>query len=143
MERLKHRGETRTDCPACLALDGALWRLHGALLCVGGCGHLTAADLLRDIALLEGACASARRKAARQLTAVAAAILAAEGPEPEPTKVEADGPLVDAVEMARLLAVPVSKVRSDQRQGRIPFVPVGRYRKFDPAAVLAAYQKSA
>jgi excisionase family DNA binding protein len=47
-------------------------------------------------------------------------------------------PLLDAKEMARLLGVHESWVRTEQRAGRIPFVQVGRYVRFDPAEVQAA-----
>ena len=44
-------------------------------------------------------------------------------------------PLVDAEEMARLLDVHPSWVRTEQRAGRIPFVKVGRYVRFRPSEV--------
>lgn len=47
-------------------------------------------------------------------------------------------PLVDAKEMARLLNCHESWVRSAARQGRIPFVAVGRYPRFRAADVQAA-----
>jgi predicted DNA-binding transcriptional regulator AlpA len=72
--KLHHRGKTRYGCPACLALDEALLRLHSSQLCMSGKGHLTAADLLRDISQLKGACAATRRAAIAQLTVTAAAI---------------------------------------------------------------------
>jgi excisionase family DNA binding protein len=44
-------------------------------------------------------------------------------------------PLLDAKEMARLLSVHESWVRTEQRAGRIPFVKVGRYVRFRPSEV--------
>jgi hypothetical protein len=50
-------------------------------------------------------------------------------------------PLVDAKEMARRLGVCESWVRTEQRAGRIPFIPVGRYVRFRPSEVLCALQE--
>jgi excisionase family DNA binding protein len=47
-------------------------------------------------------------------------------------------PLLDAKEMAALLKVHESLVRSKARRGEIPFVAVGRYMRFKPADVQAA-----
>ena len=47
-------------------------------------------------------------------------------------------PLIDAKEMAELLKCHESWVRSAARQGKIPFVAVGRYMRFKPADVQAA-----
>ncbi len=44
-------------------------------------------------------------------------------------------PLLNAKEMARLLSVHESWVRTEQRAGRIPFVKVGRYVRFQPSEV--------
>jgi hypothetical protein len=143
MMKLEHRGEIRNECAACLALERALACIYRVAQCLSGTGHVSAADLLRDIDLLRGACAAARRQAAAQLTAVAAAILAAEEPEPEPKAIPNNEQLLDAPAMAARLGVPVSKVRSDQRLGKIPAVMVGRWVRFRPAEVLAAYQKVA
>jgi excisionase family DNA binding protein len=49
-------------------------------------------------------------------------------------------PFADAKEMARLLRVHESWVRSEQRHGRIPFVRVGRYVRFRPADVERALE---
>ena len=48
------------------------------------------------------------------------------------------GLLIDARDMARRLNVHESWVRTEQRAGRIPFVQVGRYVRFNPAQVQAA-----
>jgi excisionase family DNA binding protein len=45
--------------------------------------------------------------------------------------------LLDAVAVAELLAVPVSWVRQETRAGRMPAVPLGRYRRYRRSAVLA------
>jgi excisionase family DNA binding protein len=45
--------------------------------------------------------------------------------------------LLDAAEVAELLAVPVSWVRAETRAGRIPHLELGRYRRYDREAVLA------
>ena len=45
--------------------------------------------------------------------------------------------LLTAVEVAELLAVPVSWVRESTRSGAIPCVELGRYRRYREAAVLA------
>ena len=45
--------------------------------------------------------------------------------------------LLDAVEVAELLHVPVSWVRESTRSGAIPHIELGRYRRYDRAAVLA------
>jgi excisionase family DNA binding protein len=49
-----------------------------------------------------------------------------------------NGTLVDAVEMAKLLDVPTSWVRSAARSGRIPSQKIGRYIRFAPGDVAAA-----
>jgi excisionase family DNA binding protein len=45
--------------------------------------------------------------------------------------------LLDAAEVAELLHVPVSWVRAETRAGRIPHLELGRYKRYDRAAVLA------
>lgn len=55
---------------------------------------------------------------------------------------ETNAELVDANEMARRLQCPESWVLSAARQGRIPVVKIGRYPRFDPAAVIAARKQS-
>jgi excisionase family DNA binding protein len=44
--------------------------------------------------------------------------------------------LLDAAEVAAMLNVPVSWVRQETLAGRIPFVPLGRHRRYDRAKVL-------
>jgi excisionase family DNA binding protein len=61
--------------------------------------------------------------------------------KPDSLEPKATEPLVDAPEMAKLLNVPESWVRTEQRAGRIPFVPVGRYIRFCPSEVLSALKK--
>jgi len=46
--------------------------------------------------------------------------------------------LVDSKTMAEALAVPVGWVEERARQGQIPSVVVGKYRRFEPGAVIAA-----
>jgi excisionase family DNA binding protein len=45
--------------------------------------------------------------------------------------------LLTAEEVAELLNVPVSWVRESTRSGAIPHIELGRYRRYDRAAVLA------
>jgi excisionase family DNA binding protein len=45
--------------------------------------------------------------------------------------------LLTAKEVARLLAVPESWVREATREGHIPHVKLGRYRRYQPAAIEA------
>lgn len=45
--------------------------------------------------------------------------------------------LLTAMEVAELLSVPVSWVRESTRSGAMPCVPLGRYRRYDRADVLA------
>ena len=45
--------------------------------------------------------------------------------------------LLEAREVAELLAVPVSWVRAETRAGRLPHLTLGRYKRYDEAAVLA------
>lgn len=45
--------------------------------------------------------------------------------------------LLEAHEVAELLAVPVSWVRRETRAGRMPCLELGRYRRYDRDAVLA------
>ena len=44
--------------------------------------------------------------------------------------------LLDANEVAELLAVPVTWVREQTRAGRMPCLELGRYRRYDRDAVL-------
>jgi hypothetical protein len=68
--RIKHHdGET---CGACDALAEAA----GTQLCRKAGAHITATQILADIRAIDGMCAAARRSAAAQLTAAAAAIMA-------------------------------------------------------------------
>ena len=46
------------------------------------------------------------------------------------------GRLLEAAEVAELLAVPVSWVREQSRTGDIPHVRLGRYVRFDEQAVI-------
>jgi hypothetical protein len=45
-------------------------------------------------------------------------------------------PLLDAHGAAELLSVKVSWVRQETRAERMPFIPLGRYRRYDRAALL-------
>jgi excisionase family DNA binding protein len=45
--------------------------------------------------------------------------------------------LLDAPAVAELLSVPVSWVRQETRAGRMPVVPLGRYRRYRRSAVVA------
>jgi excisionase family DNA binding protein len=45
--------------------------------------------------------------------------------------------LLTAAELAELLNVPVTWVRESTRSGAIPHIELGRYRRYDLAAVLA------
>jgi excisionase family DNA binding protein len=45
--------------------------------------------------------------------------------------------LLDANEVAELLAVPVTWVRQETRAGRMPCLELGRYRRYDAEAVHA------
>ena len=45
--------------------------------------------------------------------------------------------LLTAKEVAQLLAVPESWVREATREGRIPHLRLGRYRRYQPAAIEA------
>jgi excisionase family DNA binding protein len=47
------------------------------------------------------------------------------------------GPLLDATEVAALLGVPKAWVYEQSRQGRIPTVVLGRYRRFRREAIEA------
>jgi excisionase family DNA binding protein len=76
-----------------------------------------------------------------QIPALLAALAARLLVEPEPERPPAGNAtavaLLDAAQMAERLCVPESWVRTEARAGRIPFVAVGRYIRFDPAAVRA------
>lgn len=61
--------------------------------------------------------------------------------EREPATFEGDDymnrePLLDAQGAAELLSVPVSWVRQETRAERIPHIRLGRYRRYDRAALL-------
>jgi hypothetical protein len=45
--------------------------------------------------------------------------------------------LIDAKAAAELLAVPESWVRSETRADRLPHVPLGKYRRYDPVELEA------
>lgn len=45
--------------------------------------------------------------------------------------------LLTAAEVAELLAVPTTWVRSETRAGRIPHLELGRYKRYERDAVLA------
>ena len=45
--------------------------------------------------------------------------------------------LLSAKEVAELLSVPESWVREATRQGRIPYLALGRYRRYERAAIEA------
>ena len=51
-------------------------------------------------------------------------------------------PLLDAKEMAALLKCHESWVRSAARQGKIPFIPLGRYMRFKPTDVQDAIRNT-
>jgi hypothetical protein len=46
--------------------------------------------------------------------------------------------LVDSKAMAALASVPVGQIEEHARQGLIPSVRVGKYRRFEPSRVIAA-----
>ena len=48
-----------------------------------------------------------------------------------------DGPLLTAKQVAQLLAVPESWVREATRENRIPYLKLGRYRRYQTAAIEA------
>jgi excisionase family DNA binding protein len=48
-----------------------------------------------------------------------------------------DDRLLDATEAAALLNVKVSWIRDQTRRGLIPFVPLGRYRRYRRSSLLA------
>jgi excisionase family DNA binding protein len=45
--------------------------------------------------------------------------------------------LLTAPQVAELLNVPTSWVREATREGRIPYIPLGRYRRYEQATILA------
>jgi len=55
-----------------------------------------------------------------------------------PSAAASTEPLVDAVELAAALHVPVTWVEQAAREQRIPSIQAGRWRRFDRAAVLRA-----
>lgn len=67
----------------------------------------------------------------RHGTVPTAADLAASGPQAEENR------LLVADEVARLLSVPVSWVREATRAGRLPHVRLGRYVRYERAALTA------
>ena len=75
------------------------------------------------------------------LSAILAARLIAEKSAPPATASTEE--LVDAVEMAKLLGVHTSWVRTEQRAGRLPFVQLGRWIRFNRVEVLAARARRA
>jgi excisionase family DNA binding protein len=48
--------------------------------------------------------------------------------------------LVTSAELANLMSLPKSWIEEAARQGRIPSVILGKYRRFRPAAVIAALE---
>lgn len=74
---------------------------------------------------------AARARAADLLPTMAPAAAAQAAPEP----------LLTAEALAAFLDVPRSQIESLARQGRIPSVPVGRYRRFARDAVLEALRR--
>jgi excisionase family DNA binding protein len=48
-----------------------------------------------------------------------------------------NGVLLTAEEVAKRLAVPVSWVYAEARAGRLPYVPLGRYKRFSWASIEA------
>jgi excisionase family DNA binding protein len=57
----------------------------------------------------------------------------------EATRWPADGsdfePLWEAEDVARVLRVPVRWVREATRDGRLPHVSIGRYKRYSPSAI--------
>lgn len=51
-----------------------------------------------------------------------------------------DERLVTSAELANLMSLPKSWVEEAARQGRIPSVMLGKYRRFRPAAVIVALE---
>jgi hypothetical protein len=45
--------------------------------------------------------------------------------------------LIDAEEAGELLGVPASWILEEARHDRIPYIPLGKYRRFEAAALLA------
>jgi excisionase family DNA binding protein len=75
------------------------------------------------------------------IAALLARLLAEPAPERPPAGNATAVALLDAAQMAECLRVPESWVRTEARAGRIPFVAVGRYIRFDPVAVRAMLDK--
>lgn len=59
------------------------------------------------------------------------------------TSAPAQAELIDAIELARRLGVNTSWIRYEARAGRLPFKKLGRYIRFNPAAVDAALEARA
>jgi excisionase family DNA binding protein len=93
---------------------------------------LTAADLIREIGSLDPADCPA-------LLAAIAARMASVKSMPAP--VETTAGLVDAAQAAAALNIPESWLRSQARQGKLPFVRLGKYVRFDIADVEQALRK--
>jgi len=53
------------------------------------------------------------------------------------------GRLLKAEDVAELLQVPTSWVRAETRAERIPYVPVGRYRRYEATAIEAWWRERA
>lgn len=75
----------------------------------------------------------------RDALAEGAKLTAAPAPLSAATDAEA---LVDADQLATLLAVPASWIETAARQGRIPFLQFGRWRRFRRSEVEAAVRAS-
>jgi len=75
-----------------------------------------------------------------RLCALQAALAARLADVPAPAAQSGNG-LVDAGAIAKLLNVPVSKIHTGERAGKIPSTRIGRYVRFDPIAVQAAYAR--
>jgi hypothetical protein len=84
----------------------------------------------QDLAALVGVLEAARALAWSRLVTLALPTL--------PTE-----PLLTAEELAPLIKLPVHAVRDRARRGIIPYVPVGRYVRFQVSAVIAALKGEA
>ncbi len=104
--------------------------------------HIAARELLTEHHLLGGMCADAKRLAVLQLTTLATAIVASMDVAVANPRTPAISALVDAGAIAKMLNVAPSKIATDARGGKIPSVRVGRYVRFDPGAVEAAYART-
>ena len=63
-------------------------------------------------------------------------------PDEQPAVEPASTVLLDAKQIADKLGVPESWVRTEARAGRIPFIAIGKYVRFDMAAVRAALKET-